>query len=313
MELRQMHYFIALAEHLNFSRAATSLFVAQPLLSLQIQKLERELGVALFQRSSRRVSLTEAGRFLLTSAKRIVAEADYFTTVAGHFVDGSAGQLRIGFAYSVLNWGLSEKLKSFHAEFPEVDIDATQMPVAEQEAAILANRIDIGFSVGEIELRDIASRQLGVEPLVVVLPVEHRLSACDEISLEQLADETFVGFMTSTVHDYITEACLAAGFSPRLSVQGPQVNTMIHMVAAGFGVTLAPRCDCRYPVPGASFHRIAPPEPSIQLSATYHRVRVNPVVERFIRRIESESSVPKTDPAGRGAADSAATPHQGQR
>lgn len=271
MELRQLRYFVTVAKHLHFGRAASELFVAQPPLSQHILRLERDLGVKLFDRTSRRVALTPEGSQLLEDAHRVLAEAEHLQRAAASLTAGTVGHLRIGFAFSVLTWGFARHLRRFHARYPEVTLDVTQMPVAAQEDALAANTIDVGMAVGEVNVPHVLVTRLAREPLVAVLPVEHPLADRQTIDLRDLAGDDFVGFSTSQIHDYIARACITAGFAPRLSLQGPQVHTMIHLVAAGLGVTLAPRCDCAQPVDGVVFRALDPPAEEVEINALQHR------------------------------------------
>lgn len=127
--------------------------------------------------------------------------------------------------------------------------------------------------------------QLAREPLYAVLPEDHRLAGQPAIDLRDLADDDFVGFSTSHIHDYITRACIRVGFAPRLSLQGPQVHTMIHLVAAGLGVTLAPRCDSAVQVDGVVFRPLDPPADEWEINAWQHRWRRNTVAARLVDAI----------------------------
>jgi DNA-binding transcriptional LysR family regulator len=287
MELRQLRFFETVARHLHFGRAAEELFVTQPPLSQQIIRLEHELGLRLFTRTSRRVELTSAGEALLEPARRVLAEVEHLEHTARRLTEGRAGLLKIGFAFSALNWGLAQHLHRFHIDNPDVTLDVTQMTVAAQETALAENEIDVGFTVGQINAEHVTVTPLAVEPLMAVLPANHHLADRDSIDLNEIAGENFVGFSTTHVHDYITRACGLAGFSPRVTLQGPQVHTMIHLVVAGLGVTLAPRCDCRSLVPGAVFKQLSPVRPTVEISAIRHRWRDDAVASALVEDIQA--------------------------
>ncbi|WP_281690377.1 LysR family transcriptional regulator [Pseudonocardia thermophila] len=177
MELRQLRYFVAVAEHLHYGKAAKALHIAQPPLSQQIRRLEDDLGVQLLTRTSRRVELTEHGVHLLEAARRALAEADAVRDLACGLRSGSAGRLRIGFVASVLNWGLAPKLRAFRSRNPGVEVTATQMPVIDQVEAIADNRIDVGFTLAHLAYSHLTVQVISVERLLVVLPEDHRLAA----------------------------------------------------------------------------------------------------------------------------------------
>lgn len=285
MDVRQLRYFVAVAEHKNFTHAAHALFMAQPPLSQQILKLETAIGVKLFTRTSRRVELTAEGEFFLVAARRALAEFDYLERLAMRLRDGEAGHLRIGFAFSALNWGLSQHLKSFRDKYIEVTLEVTQMPVPDQISGLAADEIDVGFTIGPMNLENTVALELDIEPLRVVLPAGHRLAGRSSVALAELAGDDFVGFSAPEGYDYISHACNASGFVPRLNLQGAQVHTMIHMVAAGLGVTLAPACDCRLPVKGVEFTRLDPPTPSVAISVVWHKDREHRLVDALVSQI----------------------------
>ncbi|GAA4552766.1 LysR family transcriptional regulator [Pseudonocardia xishanensis] len=285
MELRQLRYFVAVAEHLHYRNAAKSLHMAQPPLSQQIRRLEEDLGVELFARTSRKVELTEHGDQLLEAARRVLAEAEAMRDLAGGLRTGSAGRLRIGFVASVLNWGLAPKLGAFRKRNPGVEVTATQMPVVDQVEAIAENRIDVGFTLARLTYSHLDVRVISVERLLVVLPEDHPRASDAEVSLADLANETFLIWRAPFgphLDDFVTRACSEAGFLPSVAYQGPQVHSVIHMVAAGFGISLVPQCDRGIEAPGVIFRELAPPTPWTVLSVVRHRHRRNPVVDRLV-------------------------------
>ena len=288
MELRQLRYFVAVAEHLHYGRAAKQLHMAQPPLSQQIQRLEADLGVELFERTSRRVELTENGAQLVDAARRTLAEADHLRTLADGLRTGSAGRLRIGFVASVLNWGLALRLREFREANPGVEVTATQMPVADQLQALAENHIDIGFTLARVTYNYLDVQVISVEPLVATLPTGHPYADCDVVDLKDLADETFLGHRAPFgphFDDFLMRVCTDAGFVPNVAYQGPQVHTLIHMVAAGLGVALLPRCDTRMPIPGVAFRDLAAPTPTTVLSAVHHHRYSSPIVASLLAQL----------------------------
>jgi len=285
MDVRQLRYFVAVAEHKSFTQSAEALFMAQPPLSQQIRKLESDVGFKLFDRNSRKVELTAEGAFLLTATRRALTEFAHLERLALRLRDGEAGHLRIGFAFSALNWGLSQHLKDFRDRYGQVTLEVTQMPVPDQVAGLEKDAIDVGFTIGPVNIEHVVARKLDTEPLSAVLPVGHRLAGKPLIELAELAGEDFVGFTAPEGYDYISQACQAAGFVPKLNLQGAQVHTMIHMVAAGLGVTLAPACDCRMPVKGVVFAQVSAPTPTVAISAVWHRDRAHSLVDMLVAQI----------------------------
>lgn len=285
MELRQLRYFVAVAEHLHFGRAAKQLNMAQPPLSQQITRLEQDLGVQLFHRTSRRVELTDEGALVLDAARRVLGESDNLRQLSTALREGTAGRLRIGFVVSVLNWGLAARLRQFRERFPDAEITATQMPVIDQVEALRDSELDVGFTLSRLDYDHLSVHDLAVEPVVAVLPADHPLAGLDAVPLAQLAGETFIGWRApfgEHLDDFVGQACAAAGFTPRMVFHGAQSHTIVHMVAAGFGVALGPASDRRIEVDGVVFRDLAPPVPTVRLSAIRHRWRRSPLADRLI-------------------------------
>ena len=164
------------------------------------------------------------------------------------------------------------------------------MPVKDQVAALVENRIDIGFTLSRLTYDELLVQVISVEPLVAVLPIDHLHAGDDSVELKDLAHETFLTWRAPFgphLDDFITRACAQAGFMPRVGYQGPQIHTVASMVAAGFGVSLIPQCDRRMAVPGVVFKDLAPPAPWTVLSAVRHRLRSNPIVDRLMDELPS--------------------------
>jgi len=288
MELRQLRYFVTVAEHLHYGQAAKALHMAQPPLSQQIRRLEADLGVELFHRTSRKVELTEHGQLLLDAVRRVLGEADNVRELADGLKSGTAGRLRIGFVASVLNWGLAPWLRTFREEHPGVTVTATQMPVIDQVEALSDNRIDIGFTLSRLTYDHLHVQVIAVQPLMAVLPEGHRLATTRYVDLSELADETFLLWRAPFgphLDDFITRACAEAGFLPTVAYQGPQIHTVLHMVAAGLGVSLVAECDRNMPTPGVVFKELTPPAPWTVLSAVRNRLRRSPIVDALMAEL----------------------------
>jgi DNA-binding transcriptional LysR family regulator len=285
VDIRQLRYFVAVAEHLHFGQAAKSLNMAQPPLSQQIMRLERALGVKLFERSSRQVALTESGRILLEVSRDVIGQADHLQSVAEALRLGEAGRLRIGFVASVMNWGLGTRFKAFRARYPNAQVTATQMPVAGQVHALQGAHIDVGFTMARLNYHDLRIVDFAEEPLKAVLPSDHRLVGTGRIRLVDLAAEDIISFHRAPedhVEDFISMACHQAGFIPRLSLQAPQSHTILHMVGAGFGVSILPACDEVMGARGVVFAELEPPVPTIKFSVVRPRRRLAPLASRLV-------------------------------
>ena len=219
VELRHLRYFIAVAEELNFSRAAERLHMAQPPLSAAIRQLERDLGVDLFVRTTREVKLTDAGHAFLQGARRTLADAERATEDAKRAAAGELGHLRIAYSWSTRFETLPALGRAFREGHPDVELLAQEMWNARMPAAFASGSIDIGLSLcpeiaAELELAPIRR-----ERMVVLLPAAHRLAGEEAIPLSALSDEEFVVFpreIAPRLHDAFMAIYRRAGFEPRV-------------------------------------------------------------------------------------------------
>ncbi|MFE5896927.1 LysR substrate-binding domain-containing protein [Streptomyces sp. NPDC056488] len=264
MELRQARYFLALAEECHFGRAAARLHVAQPALSQQIKQLERELGITLFQRSTRRVELTEAGRHLTDYARALVTEAARARAHMAELATGRAGRVSIGFIGTATYDVLPRVARTVRAELPRV--------VLELHGELLTPQLAEGLVAGTYDLavfRPGARREgvdvtpLRTEPLVAVLPAHHPLAAERRIPLGALAGEAFVihpARPRSAMHEQVLAACARAGFQPSSLVEVGETATLVVLVAAGHGVALVPESVLSLRLDGVTYVPLSEPE-----------------------------------------------------
>lgn len=244
MDLKQLRYFVAVAEELHFGRAATRLFISQPALSFDIKKLEGQLDIQLLNRNNKSVSLTNAGQVLLNEARYLLLRAEQAKRLTLRSAQGFAGRLSVGFVNSVLYRGLPEAVKTFEQDHPDTEIVLMEMNSAEQAQALQRGQIDIGFVHWSKFPDSIECERLLREPFVCCLPTSHRLSDRDSIDLQALADEDFILFprtVSPHYHDLIIARCVDAGFSPRIRHETRLWQTVVTMVAYGMGVALVPQ------------------------------------------------------------------------
>ncbi|MET8945654.1 LysR substrate-binding domain-containing protein [Streptomyces sp. NPDC004542] len=242
MELRQIRYFIALAEERHFGRAAGRLHVAQPALSQQIKQLEMDLGTPLFNRSTRHVALTEAGHRLLEYARTLVAEEERARRHMTELATGRAGRVSIGFIGTATYDLLPQVARTVRARLPDVTMDLRgELLTPDLLAGLLAGTYDLAVLRGPVDHEDISITPLRSESLVAVLPSHHPLAARRRISLEALADEPFVIHPSrSSIHGSVLAACRHAGFQPTSLTEVGETATLVVFVAAGHGVALVP-------------------------------------------------------------------------
>jgi DNA-binding transcriptional LysR family regulator len=274
MELRHLRYFQALAEELNFSRAADRMHIVQSALSRQIAALEQELGVRLFDRTSRGVQLTPAGRALKDRVESILPTLDEALDITRLTASGDIGRLEVGFIAAAMWSVLPAILTEHRRRYPHVLFRLHELPMAgEQLEPLLDGSLDVAFVRPIARFRTLKFQVLFREQFVAVLPETHPLAARETIDLAELAGERFV-LMSRTAypeaHERFEQACLAAGFSPRILDEGDSPNAL-YMVASGFGVALAPASAVQSGLPGIAFRPFAHPTPEVELAAAYRR------------------------------------------
>lgn len=291
MELRHLRYFVAVAEELNFRRAAYRLGMAQPPLSQQIRNLETELGVVLFDRTHRRVQLTAAGCVFLEDARDILAQSERAIRHVRRADSGELGQLTVGYTSLIHYPFLREVLRLYRARYPEVEITLRDMVTIEQMQRLHTNTLDISFAAyASFALRFLQQEQLAHEcilhePAVAVLPADHRLAGQEAIPLAALADERWIWFarrFDPTTYDYMMRLFEQAGFHPNVVQQVNQAQLFIDLVAAGLGVSLVPASAARLPGDGIVYLPIAEPTPMVEFDIVWRREDTSALVRAFL-------------------------------
>ena len=211
MELRQLRYFVTVAEELHFGRAAERLNIVQPAVSQQVARLERELGLKLLDRSSRHVRLTGDGERMLREARTILAAADHATGVAAELASGRAGVLRIGTAPGLRD-RLERGLAALRASTPDLEIKLSSGAAADHLDALRSGDLDAAFVRGEVAAADLRVIELWQDPLSVLVPSEYR--ADDGVKLVDLAGLPMRLPADPWLREFLTAACRDAGFEP---------------------------------------------------------------------------------------------------
>ncbi|MDN5895043.1 MAG: LysR substrate-binding domain-containing protein [Nocardioides sp.] len=288
MELRHLRYFVAVAEECHFGRAAERLHMAQPPLSQQIRQLEKELGVSLLHRTTRKVSLTLAGERYLERARAILAEVDRAGLEAARVDAGEVGRVSIGFIGSATYALLPTLARRLRETFPEIEFDFTgEMLTPRQVTALLDGSIDIALMRTPVQEEEIDVRVVRREPLVVALPENHPLAARESIRVAELKDEPFITYPSehrSLLHDAVLSAAQRAGFQPRRAAQVGETSTMVVFVAAGLGVAVVPEPVAALQLPGVVFKPLTGAG-SVELAIGRHAGRRTSVVDRVADRL----------------------------
>lgn len=262
MELRHLRYAVALADELHFARAAARLHIAQPPLSQQIKALENELGVRLFDRTSRRVGLTDAGAAFIAEARRTLASAEQAIEAARRAARAETGRLAIGYVSSASYELLPAVLRAFRRRAPDVLLVLEEMNSSEQSRGVLAGTLDLGFVRRPPPTdRRLAGTVVRREPIVVAVPSDHALAAARAIRLRELALEPFVIFPARprpSWADVVLDLCRGAGFEPRVVQEAVEMVSALSLVAAGIGIALVPGAVRAVRRPGVVFRPLTP-------------------------------------------------------
>ncbi|TNC22929.1 LysR family transcriptional regulator [Amycolatopsis alkalitolerans] len=238
-ELRQLRYFVAVAEELSVTNAAARLGIAQQSLSQQLTALERAMGVRLFDRDTRGTRLTEVGAQFLPEARAVIARAEQAVRQVQRAARGETGRLRLAFLASTANYLLPPIVRAFRERYPDVELSTEDVSIGGLVTGLRSGRYDAGFTRPPL-VDDLTSRTLLTERVCAVLPAGHPLARRDRLTLADLADEPWV--LTERAswppwHLKYDEDFRAAGFEPQIVQRASSVQNLLGLVAAGIGVT----------------------------------------------------------------------------
>jgi len=269
MDLRQLRYLVALAEEGNFTRAAASVHVAQPALSQQIRRLEEELGLALVERTTRRVTLTEAGGLLVVRARRILAELEAASSELEAVRGMYTGHVTLGAMHTMGPVDLSLAVAVFAERHPNVLFTVREQSSEEIAEMLRVDELDLAFlSVTErVESHGLGLHRLVLEELVAVLPPGHRLARRRQLRIADLADEPFVSFRAGArLRELLMSAGREAAFEPRVTLESNESQRIRRLVSRGLGVAILPRSDAEGP--GAEVAVVTLTEPRLERDIT---------------------------------------------
>lgn len=244
MELRQLRYLVALADEQSFTRAAAREHIAQPALSQQIQKLEQELGLALVERTTRRVSITDAGNLLVARARRILTELESARQELDRVRGVQTGHVTVGAMNTMGPVDITLVLARYHERHPAVELTVREGNSDALAEMLRIDALDVAFlSVTErVESHGLALQQILMEELVVVLPHDHPLAGREEIRMIDLAGEEFISYREgSRLRELLMGAADEAGFTPRIFLESNESRRIRRLVGRGLGVAILPR------------------------------------------------------------------------
>lgn len=291
LEIRALKLFLALADELHFGRTAEALGISQSVLSTQMLRIEDRIGTRLFERGRRSaVSLTTAGATFLAEARLAVEHVERAERIGQMAGRGAAGPVNIGFVFSAaLNGCLVDALTAIRTCLPGLDVRAEPMETPEQIAAIVDGRIDLGFiRPYEAPASGIETRIVHRDTLLVALADDHRSSGCAAITLSDLANETFIFPRFGDDNGFgqtIDRLSRHGGFSPAHTLPTRDFVTAIALVAAGYGVVLAPSTMTRLGIDGVTYRRLADQNEDVQLALAWRRGAVSPLMNAVLGAI----------------------------
>jgi DNA-binding transcriptional LysR family regulator len=276
VQLDQIRYFLAVSRHLSFTRAAEALPLSQPSLTNQIRKLERELGVPLFERTTRRVRLTPAGEDFVQAAQQILNLVETAQMEMQEFSGLKRGRVLIGTIPTVGAFSLPPLLAQFHRQFSGIELAIQEEGSDVLLQLLLDEALDLAIiTAAEAHPTGALGRQsLVVDEMVVLLPPNHHLSSRAAVTLAELKDEQFVLFKPGYgLRRVVQDACAEAGFTPVIAFETSQRETIYGMVQEGLGITLLPRSGIHHA--GYTWHLVPldPPNVTRELSLAWKSTR----------------------------------------
>lgn len=286
MEIRHFRYFLCVARHGHFTRAAEQLGIAPPTLSRQIQDMERELGVRLFERNQREVNLTAAGQALFIEAEHAVRQFDAAQLGAQRAARGEGGRIELGYVASAAYSGMLQQQVSRYSETcPGVRLNIREQPMAELPGMVRDGLLDLAYVRSPIELpEELETIALHQEGFVLALPASSRINEVPQIPASRLVNETFI--LPEQISGTL-EVAAQGGFIPRLGPQPGSLVAVITLVSLGQGIAVVPESVVqRISLPQVNYRRIIDCQASSWLSLIHRRFEKAPVVTRYIEMMK---------------------------
>lgn len=297
MELRHLRYFVAVADQESFSRAARRLFVSQSSISEQISDLEAEIGVPLLVRGHRRTVVTEAGKTFLEHARRILADAENAVLATRRTSTGETGSLRIGFFSGGVGIEFPHLIRKFRERHPKVSLSLQEMNSMQQWRSLAEGRIDIGFTrMPEAGLRkELAFEVIQYDPIVAILPQNHRCAQNTTLDLRELANERFIVTsreVSPAVFDKVIDLCSEAGFTPNIVSLSTVWSSVIMMVQAGEGIALLPLNQQQFQMNDLAFVPVDSKNRYIEFGICWSTRNQTPILDSFQQLLRSHAPHP---------------------
>ncbi|AFU13067.1 LysR family transcriptional regulator [Bacillus thuringiensis serovar shandongiensis] len=242
IELRQLEYFLAVSKELHFTKAAEKLNISQPSLSQQIRALEHEVGMPLFDRIGKKISLTEAGKILLSHSKTIFHEVEQARSAIQDLNGLQYGSLTIGSLLTVVNYLLPPTLLHFNTLYPNIELSVLGLRTGEIREKLLQNELDIGITFLPVQDKEIVSIPLYKSELTLVIPIGHPLSELDHVSIKELQNYPLILLPKNFyLTELLTTYCQNFSFKPKPILEISTMESLIQMVSKGMGITVLPK------------------------------------------------------------------------
>ncbi|HXA46965.1 MAG TPA: LysR substrate-binding domain-containing protein [Burkholderiaceae bacterium] len=294
LELRQLRYFVTVAEELHFGRAAIRLHMTQPPLSQTIQALEAALGTPLFARNNRNVALTPAGTALLPEARRILLQTQALPDLAQRAAAGEIGRLSLAFVSTADYSVLPAFLREFRAAFPQVQIDLREATSDVQLDDLLQGRIDAGLLIPPLSEKaqiDLDYAPVLSEPLIVAAPQGLKaLRGKKPLALADLRAQPLIIFprrIAPALHDAILACFHEAGLTPHIAQEAIQMQTIVGLVSAGMGIALVPQSVSNLQRPGVEYRALAGKPPVVETGLAWRHDNHSPVLRAFLELLRA--------------------------
>jgi DNA-binding transcriptional LysR family regulator len=288
MDLRQLKYFVTVAEELSFVRAAQRLHMSQPPLSQQIKALEEDLGVQLLVRTRREVKLTDAGRVFLAESRELLEKAQAVAHRTRQAAGGEQATLRVGMATSALLHVLPTLLDLVTARLPGVSMTITDMNSDEQVRSLTVDRLDLGFIHARPDTRGLARCNVVIDTFAVALPASHALAGRAGLALRDLQDEAMVAFSREhapALFDALIASCQQEGFSPRIAHVARHPASVLQMVQLGLGVSIVPRTYSKHAPAAVVFRSLPSMAARLKIDAIWRDGNPAPGLRRVIDEV----------------------------
>jgi DNA-binding transcriptional LysR family regulator len=287
MELKHLRSFLAVAEHLHFRHAADAIHLSQPALSVQIRALEAEVGAQLFVRNRRETFLSPAGKVFLEEARDVLMRSERAIGRAQRAALGQMGLLRIGFVSTAASIIIPPLVMRFRELYPGVELELLNVLTADQIVQLGDGRLDVGLLRLPLNPQDeIETTILHREPFVLLMPASHPLARKPRLRLEHLRNADFVIYarkQAPAFHDLILSICNHSGFSPHVVQDASEMNTLVSLVAAGLGITVAPSSvQLLNPISGVVVRKLPRKLPLSEIALAVRSHSTSPTTRLFV-------------------------------